>query len=58
MSALDLDDSEDEEEPEVEVEKAASTKQKDSGVTFCDDIVNRLIRKCWNQDPEARPSFY
>ena len=26
--------------------------------TFCDEIITRLIRKCWQQKADARPQFF
>lgn len=30
----------------------------DSKTTYCDEITQRLIKKCWMQQPQSRPKFF
>lgn len=33
-------------------------KEQYNQITYCDTTISHLIRHCWSQNPEDRPSFY
>jgi hypothetical protein len=45
-------------------EKDMDSKVNDSSLdlsqkaTYCDKIIQSLIRKCWTQNPKERPNFF
>lgn len=39
-------------------ERPSKRKAKYANLTFCDDCITPLIRKCWSQEPKDRPNFF